>query len=184
MQSNDVTDELQEDFEPSALPPIAPDGGFEGEPPRKIIDPPPRLCEAGPCRHYHRFQVQLEVESAKGAELSATGAITGTPGPDPIVTQTHHYCYPAVGIETKLGSLPVLSCNRWDPITPGDLKSLARRDWKFGKTPAGIAFTAAKAKWQAERDLEQRDAEAAQAAIDASLTTKPGDARDDGNPTS
>src|SRR5262245_21225174 len=114
MRSNDVQDELAEGFEPTALPPVSPDGGLELPPMREAPRQPPRLCEAGPCRNYHTFKIQLDAQKpmavgGQDGELEAPEATDHA--------ETHHYCYPAVGIESKLGSLPVIQCNRWSPVS-------------------------------------------------------------------
>ncbi len=112
MRSRDVRDELQDGVDSAPLPPMGQDGGPALEPAAPIQDPPPRLCEAGPCRHYHRFAVQLDAanpmaERRDGKLIHHARVFHVT---------TNHYCYPDVGIETNLGSLPVLECNRWVPI--------------------------------------------------------------------
>src|SRR6185295_2340607 len=112
MRSNDVRDDLQDGVESAALPPMAPDGGLELEPAEPLDDPPPRLCEAGPCRHYHRMAVQMDAQNPmaerRDGQLVRHARV--------FHTTVSHYCYPDVGIETNLGSLPVLECNRWVPI--------------------------------------------------------------------
>ena len=91
---------------------MAPDGGLELEPAEPLDDPPPRLCEAGPCRHYHRMAVQMDAQNPmaerRDGQLVRHARV--------FHTTVSHYCYPDVGIETNLGSLPVLECNRWVPI--------------------------------------------------------------------
>lgn len=79
---------------------------------RPLAEPAPRLCEAGPCRHYHRFSIQLDAqdplaERKDGKLIQHARVFHAT---------TNHYCYPEVGIESNLGSLSVLECNRWAPI--------------------------------------------------------------------
>ena len=60
MRRNDVQDELQEGFEIGPLPAVGPDGAPDIPPLRDIPPPRPRLCEAGPCRNYHQFVIQLD----------------------------------------------------------------------------------------------------------------------------
>ncbi len=74
---------------------------------------PPRLCEAGPCRHYHTMTIQLDAQQPHAERVDGRLVEHGRV----FHTEQHHYCYPDVGIETNLGALPVLSCNRWVPIT-------------------------------------------------------------------
>jgi hypothetical protein len=72
------------------------------DPPRSLpVVQPPSLCEAGPCRNYHRVASVMDSEDG------------GLPG------STHRQitraCYPAVGIELEMGETPVLQCSRWEP---------------------------------------------------------------------
>lgn len=119
MRSVNVQDDLADGFETSALPPIGPDGAPRLESLRELPPEAPRLCTAGPCRHYHRFQIQLDAQNPM-TERKPDGTVVNHGRVFHV--QTHHYCYPDVGIETNLGALPVLSCNRWVPLT-----SLLRR---------------------------------------------------------
>lgn len=147
MRTNDVQDELAEGFEVGPLPPMGPDGAPALEPAKPLAQDPPRLCEAGPCRNYHTFQIQLDAQNPM-AEKRPDGKIVQHGRV--FHTEQHHYCYPNVGIESNLGSLPVLSCNRWVPLT-GLLQrvSSVRR-----------AYDARMAAWVAARDAEADEATA------------------------
>lgn len=129
MRSNDIRDKFQDGFEPGPLQ-VGPDGGIGMAPAARTIPPPPRLCEAGPCRNYHRFVTQLDAERAIGGAVEQGeqhGRVTGDAGPDPFHVVTHHYCYPTVGIETDLMDLPVLECNRWEPVGGPDKAFLGQK---------------------------------------------------------
>src|SRR5215470_2227374 len=115
----DLQDELADEFEPSPLPPIGPDGGPDLQPMQPSPEMHPRLCEAGPCVHYHTFQVQMDVQSPIAARVADGGVLAGAAPPQPFHVETHHYCYPDSGIEFKIGSLPVVTCNRWSPMLAG-----------------------------------------------------------------
>lgn len=171
MVRNDVQDELAEGFEPAALPPIAPDGGLELPPLREPPRVPPRLCEAGPCRNYHRFRIQLD--AAKPLPVrGADGTFIEPEAPDH--HEDHHYCYPSVGIESKLGSLPVIQCNRWSPISPREIERAddETEEW-LSHTDAGRAFTAELEAYRTgQRELAKREQVAAEAA-DADLAAMP-----------
>lgn len=93
---------------------MGPDGAPALDPVRPLPADPPRLCNAGPCRHYHQFQIQLDAQNPMD-ERKPDGSVVHHGRVFHV--QTHHYCYPDVGIETELGALPVLACNRWVPIT-------------------------------------------------------------------
>jgi hypothetical protein len=89
-------------FEPSVLPPRGPDGMIPSGPAKMLpVLDPPSLCEAGPCRHYHRVRSVMDVEDG------------GHGGP--MRTQVTRACYPTHGIEIDLGETPVLQCSRWEP---------------------------------------------------------------------
>ncbi len=88
------------------------DGAPMLEPHGSIAVPPPRLCEVGPCRHYHRMVVQLDAQDPMTQRGSDGSVIDHGRS---FHVETHHYCYPEVGIETHLGA-SVLDCNRWIPV--------------------------------------------------------------------
>lgn len=135
MRSNDLRDELQEGIEPAPMPPRAPDGGLEFTPAVPIEEGPPRLCESGPCRHYHRLDVQMDAANPRAERVN--GRLVRHAKVFHVLV--NHYCYPDVGIETNLGSMPVLSCNRWDPelgilarLTGGVGRARRRYEREFG----------------------------------------------------
>lgn len=71
-------------------------------PPSKLpVVQPPSLCEAGPCRNYHRIRSVMDAEDG------------GVPGATR--WQITRACYPTPGIELELGETPVLQCSRWEP---------------------------------------------------------------------
>jgi len=152
MHSNDAQDMLS-DFEPRPLA-IGPDGGIELTEQAKIIPPPPRLCEAGPCRHYHRFVIQLDAEAPRGQGVEPGGKIIGLPESQPFYTSTKHYCYPAVGIETELGALPVLECNFWEPLIALEVREIDERRERFLASELGQKFRDAQAAWRAQISAE------------------------------
>lgn len=155
---NDVQDELADGFEPSPLPPVAPDGSLELPPLREPPRYPPRLCEQGPCRHYHTFKIQLDAQKP----LAVKGEDGQMEVPEaPNHEEQHHYCYPDVGIESKLGSLPVISCSRWAPMMPHELAISDARIHGFLQSDAGKKFEAELVAYHAEQDRIQADAVAA-----------------------
>lgn len=89
------------------------DGGPALESAAPVQEPPPRLCEAGPCRHYHRMAIQMDAQNPMAERRDGKVIVHARV----FHTTVQHYCYPDVGIETNLGSLPVLECNRWVPLT-------------------------------------------------------------------
>lgn len=96
-------------------------------PPRSLpIAQPPSLCEAGPCRHYHRVASVMDAED--GGVAGATHR------------QVTRACYPAVGIELELGETPVLQCSRWEPDNEQSRLDSIRA--AFLKSPDGTAYAA------------------------------------------
>ncbi len=148
-----------EGFDEAELPGFGP-GGIAGSQndDRKLAPPPPRLCEAGPCVHYHRFEIQLDAEGPKAGAVEVGGKLVGDAGKQPFYVRVHHYCYPDVGIETELGSLPVLKCNRWSPITPHAKKTQDQVRAEFWQSEEGLAFAAERHEWERAR-AEERAAE-------------------------
>lgn len=155
MQHNNVQDDLQDGFEPGQLPPVGPDGALELTPPRKMTSPPPRLCEAGPCVNYHRFEIQLDVTRPIAARVEPGGKLSGEAPPMPFHVRTFHYCYPTPGVETDLGELPVLSCNKWMPVDPQMRELDDGMRAEFLATDAGQQYQTALDAWIAN----QQDAE-------------------------
>lgn len=171
MHRSTLTSRFLAGWEPAQLPPRGPDGMIPAPPPAKLpVIEPPSLCEAGPCRNFHRVQSLMDAQEA----------MDGTPSLHPQVTRA---CYPAPGIELELGETPVLRCSRWEPDNEqGRLDAL--RD-AFLKSPNGKAFVAkvgafeeALAVERAKRDaLEDEDPSdelqaEADAAVDAVLANK------------
>lgn len=135
MRHNDAQESLQDGFEVGPLPNMGADGSPQLEPVRAAPPDSPRLCAAGPCRNYHTFQIQLDAQNP--IDPGKHGRVYHT--------EQHHYCYPTAGVETNLGSLPVLSCNRWVPIT-----ALFRT-----KRRIRARFERELGDWRAARDAEQ-----------------------------
>lgn len=183
MRHNDVTDDLQDGFELGPVPAVGADGVPVVPPMRRPVPARPRLCEAGPCLNYHRFEIQLDAEDPRGRKVSAT--LPGVPGvqyvpggsvyaaPAAFHVESHHYCYPTVGVEMRLGSLPVLQCNRWHPIgDPTSAHTLGSREADradFLRSDAGVAYEKAVADWEAERAKEQEEADEMERLIAVSL---------------
>lgn len=170
MQSNDVQDELAAGFEPTALPPVAPDGGLELPPMKPPPRHPPRLCEQGPCRNYHVFKIQLDAQKPM-ATRDEQGRLLEHEAADHV--ETHHYCYPTVGIESKLGSLPVVSCNRWDPLTFTEVNDQERRVEGWLNSERGREYVAELDAYQAEQARIESSAAAAAAEAAEDLAAMP-----------
>jgi|SRR5262245_8057400 len=137
MTTQDPTQELQDGVD------LADDAKATGAP--RTSQPFPRVCEAGPCRHYHRLEIQLDA-----AEPMATVGSDGVlhQDPPPFYVQTSHYCYPSPGIEMTLGALPVVRCNRWDPIG-AEANVVQRRRLAFLQTTEGCEYRSRISAWTA-----------------------------------
>lgn len=155
-------DELAEGFEPGPLPPIGPDGAVHIPPLKKLpVLELPRLCEAGPCVHYHTFTLQLDAARPIADRVGEGGVLEGDAPAQPFHTQVHHYCYPTVGIETELGALPVLTCNLWEPRDPDGENNRRHAEDRWFATPQGQAYLQKRQAWEDQRQAEH------DAAIDA-----------------
>jgi len=145
MKSSTLTSRFLAGFEPLVLPPPGPDGMIPAGPPRSLpVVQPPSLCEAGPCRNYHRVASVMDAEDG------------GMPG------QTHRQvtraCYPAPGIELELGETPVLQCSRWEPDSEQARLDSIRHP--FLKSPEGKAFAEKVTAFEeAEAHLDDESAE-------------------------
>lgn len=168
MKTQDPNEDLQDGFEVGPMAPPGADGGVS------IADPPPphpRLCEAGPCRHYHRLAVQVD-ETQPGAirvPIALPGGMPGVqavPGgsvyrpPGAFHVQVHHYCYPDVGIEMPLGDVPVTECNRWEPRTT---RIQTPKSEGLGE------YVAAVAAWEVDRAKREQEAADIERSIEESL---------------
>jgi hypothetical protein len=126
--------------------------------PAQVADlpPPPRLCEAGPCRNYHRLVKQLD--SQNPLPVMRDGVLVSPAGSFHV--ETHHYCYPDVGIETDLQATPVIECNRWEPRTDKEILVDVKRLTEFKRSKRGKAFKLAQQRWNEDR-ADERAAELA-----------------------
>lgn len=180
MRDHDVQGELAEGFEPSPTPILGPSGLPERPPTQPVDDPPPRLCEQGPCRHYHHFAIQMDAATpiAGRMEKDASGNVTlsGDAGQDPARLEHHHYCYPTTGIEFVLGSFPVLECSKWDPQDHGDVEIVEYRRAAFLSSDKGQAYKTALDQWrQRQTELaaaEQKMIEDAAAELEAAQAAR------------
>lgn len=145
-----VQDSLADGFEPGPLPPMGPDGAPEIPPLRHLpVLEAPRLCEAGPCVNYHRFSMQLDAARPIADRLEEGGVLAGEAPPAAFHSETQHYCYPSPGVEMELGSLPVLECNRWEPVSPMRTNSRKAREHEYLSSEEGKAFIARAQAWEA-----------------------------------
>ena len=156
MKHVDVQDELADGFEVSPLPPIGPGGAPELQPMRAPETPPPRICQYGPCANYHRFEVQLNAEKPL-PQRQPDGSVVVPKAP--VHTEVHHYCYPTVGVEMRLGGLPVIRCNRW---TASDPRIEQRERLDYEHALALWESEQAEARVEAERSAEAAAKELAQ----------------------
>lgn len=173
MRHNDIRDSLADGFELASVP--------EETCVRQLVPARPRLCEAGPCANYHRFEVQVEAERPRGRKLpillpertpGATRVKDGTlyQPPTPFHTQTEHYCYPNAGVETNLGALPVTACNRWLPTEAGGPSGrVAIAPEKYLASEAGAQFLASVRAWEEQHAAELAQAQALEQQIDEQL---------------
>lgn len=114
-----------------------------GAPPSRlpVIDPP-SLCEAGPCRHYHRVVSVIDAQDPVGER-------------GPVRRQVTRACYPTPGIELELGETPVFVCSRWEPDNEqARLDSLRSA---YMKTVDGKTFAAEVAAFEASNDADGDD---------------------------
>jgi hypothetical protein len=126
------------DVEVGPLPPIAPDGGFVGDPlgvPPAVPSATPDnfICLRGPCRHYWQIETFMASGNPKDTwgEDGLKDPETGEPIRQP--RQLSRSCLAHPGTETELTEDCVYDCNRWSPLTPRELKRDAKRRSKYLK---------------------------------------------------
>lgn len=143
MQRSTLTSRFLAGFEPLLLPPRGPDGLVPAGPPPQVghlpVIDPPSLCEAGPCRNYHRVASVMDAQ----APVGETG---------PTRRQITRACYPTPGIELELGETPVLQCSRWEP--DGEQARLDSLRSGFLKSPPGKEFIAQMQAFEAAVEAE------------------------------
>lgn len=182
MKTQDPHSELQDGFELAPPPPIGPDGAPLIPPQHADAPPRPSLCHAGPCVHYHRLVTQVDAENPRAVRLPIALPV-GTPGAEqtqqgsvyraPVAfhVEVHHYCYPDVGIEMPLGSLPVVECNRWHPSHSGVGDAAYRQEARerFGASLEGREYRDKVTAWEDARAVEAAEAAEAERLIARSL---------------
>jgi hypothetical protein len=111
----------------SPMPPIAPDGGIAPgygvglAPAVPAATPANFVCLRGPCRHYwevHTFMASGNPSATWGEDGLKDEA--GQPIRQP--RQINRSCLSAPGSEMELTDDTVYFCNRWDPMTPRELR--------------------------------------------------------------
>ena len=156
---------LADGWEPSPAPHVGPDGLAVGPTSVESVPPYPSLCEAGPCRHFHRFEIQVEATSPLAQQVSVElpdgPRVESTPGgkvyrPLPVFhTRVERYCYPDTGIELELGSASMVKCNRFSPRTqPARVRNAADQT---GRSRWDLYLDKVKA-WKADRAREAQEA--------------------------
>lgn len=147
MHRSTLTSRFLAGWEPAQLPPRGPDGMIPAPPAKlAVIQPPPSLCEAGPCRNFHRVESLMDAQ----APLDGSG--------DAVHPQVTRACYPAVGIELELGETPVTRCSRWEPDNE-QARLDGLRD-AYLKTLDGRKFVAKVDAFNAALDADDSDADA------------------------
>lgn len=168
-------DSLQDGWEPSPAPYAGPDGLLVGPPSAPTEPPYPSLCEAGPCKHFHRVEIQVEAENPLAQRIEVPlpdglARVESTPGgkvyrPLPVFhTSVTRACYPDVGIEIELRATPVVRCNRFEPRNMEHWTSGVHRGGVSG-TPRKELYAQQVRDWHDARAHAQREAEEAERAI-------------------
>ncbi|MBT8452999.1 MAG: hypothetical protein KJO40_13605 [Deltaproteobacteria bacterium] len=114
------------DFEPAPLP-VAPDGGIAATgiaplSPVPAATPRNMVCLRGPCRHY--WELTTYLGSGNPAD---TWAELGVREP----RQLNRSCLAHPGTETELTEDCAFDCNRWDPLSPREMRKRERRRKRY-----------------------------------------------------
>lgn len=157
VKTQDPTQDLADGVDLSANPELAPL--------RTPLTPRPRLCEAGPCRHYHRLEIQMDAQAPLSVRVPSGGASEPYQPPPTWHVQVSHYCYPSPGIEMPLGALPVVACNRWRPIF--GVTNTQRAQESFEVSQAGQDYQATVAQWEADQLRLSQEAHEAEVRAEA-----------------
>lgn len=158
MTKTTLTSRFLAGFEPIVLPPRGPDGLIPSGPPRRSLPVlHPSLCEAGPCRNFHRIASVLDAQEPI--------AIPGVQGGGPVRRQVTRACYPTPGIEIELGEEPVLQCSRWEP--DGEQERLDGIRSRYMRSAPGKAFAEQVAKFEESAASEASGKRASEFEADA-----------------
>jgi hypothetical protein len=133
-----VPSEQYKDIAPAPMPPIAPDGGIEPgygiglAPAVPAATPATFVCLRGPCRHY--WEVHTFMASGNPAETwGEDGLKDGEGRPIRQPRQINRSCLSAAGNEMELTEDTVYFCNRWDPLTPRELRRREKPQQRYLK---------------------------------------------------
>lgn len=113
-----------------------------------------------------RVPVRLPVLPV-GAQAVPDGTLYQAPAT--FHTSVSHYCYPSPGIEVTLGDTPVVSCNRWNPMSQIGALEAGYGARLFMSEDAGKEYQRQLDAWEAARAQEAQDASEADSLIADSL---------------
>lgn len=154
MEKNDGGDKRKrpagqyDDIEPSQMPPIAPGGGFMASPIAQAPSVPEAtpdvfVCKRGPCRHYWELETFMASGNPKDTwdddglheveSVDEDGEVTYGEGLVRMPRQLSRSCLAHPGTETELTDDAVYNCNRWEPLTPREVRKIDRRREKHFK---------------------------------------------------
>ncbi len=126
------------DFEPGPLPAIAPDGGFvpsAGPIGLPAAIPPAHpdsfICLRGPCRYYWQLETFLESGNPKETWDPEIGLKDEHGEPIRMPRQITRTCLAHPGTTQELTEDTVFSCNRFDPLSPREVKGRQKRIEKY-----------------------------------------------------
>ena len=115
---------------------VAPDGGAVipvGQPAAVPAATPENfICLRGPCRHYWHLETFMASGNPKGTW--GPGGLKDADGkPIRVPRQINRTCLAHPGTETELTEDCVYECNKWSPLTPGELGDREKRAEKYYK---------------------------------------------------
>lgn len=110
-----------------------PNAGLVGQAaPIPPASPDTFVCLRGPCRHY--WELVTFMASGNPAETWGPDGLKDDDGnPIRMPRQINRTCLAHPGTETELTEDTVYACNRWDPLTPREVRARDKRIRKYLK---------------------------------------------------
>lgn len=113
---------------------VAPDGGIVGVgSPISVPAATPEnfVCLRGPCRHYWQVETFIAAGNPSGT-FGPKGLIDPeTKKPLRIPRQINRSCLAHPGTETELTEDCAFACNKWDPLTPREVRTKEKAAEKY-----------------------------------------------------
>lgn len=114
-------------------PGMVPLVGVGAPPPIPAAEPKTFVCLRGPCRHYWQLEMHFDAGNPEETWDPEIGLKDEHGDPIRAPRKIERVCLAHPGVETELEDTAVLECSRWSPMTPREVKKLAKLRAKYFK---------------------------------------------------